>query len=62
MTVALFTFYTQFPVGTDNGGSNNLIAESNVSSNDVIAESQQLMGDYCHYRDSRHKKPMQKPQ
>ncbi len=44
MTVALFTIYTQFPVGTDNGGSNNLIAESNVSSNDVIAESQQLMG------------------
>jgi len=44
MTVALFTIYTHFPVGTDNGGSDNLIAESNVISNDVIAESQQLMG------------------
>ena len=44
MTVALFTIYTHFPVGTDNGGSDNLIAESNVNSNDVIAESQQLMG------------------
>jgi len=44
MTVALFTIYTHFPVGTDNGGSNDIIAESNVSSNDVIAESQQLMG------------------
>ena len=44
MTVALFTIFTHFQVGPDNDRSNDLIAESNVSSNVVITESQQLMG------------------
>ena len=44
MTVALFTIYTHFPVGPDNERSNDLVAESNLSNNVVITESQQLMG------------------
>ena len=44
MTVALFTIFTHFTVGPDNERSNDRIAESNVSSNVVITESQQLMG------------------
>jgi len=44
ITVAIFTAYTHFSAGTDNEKSNNSIAESNVGSNVVITESQQLMG------------------
>ena len=44
ITVALFTIYTHFPVGPDNGGSNDFIAERNEGNNVVITESQQLMG------------------
>jgi thiamine biosynthesis lipoprotein len=44
MTVALFTTYTYLPAGNDNERGNDLIAESNVSSNIIITESQHMMG------------------